>query len=95
MFQNDGRVFVRRRQHERFHQDSLAPTVKFGGGGIMMRGAMLYRGTGILKKLSGISDAKGYIKIIEDAAPLLSISLAMVTCLGIKMMVSFVIEPRL
>jgi len=68
MFQNDGRVFVRRRQHERFHQDCLALTVKFGGGGIMMWGAMLYRGTGVLKKVSGILDAKGYIKILEDAA---------------------------
>ena len=68
MFQNDGRVFVRRRQHERFHQDSLAPTVKFDGGEKMMWGAMSYRGTGILTKVSGILDAKGYIKILEDAA---------------------------
>jgi len=39
-----------------------------GGGGIMMWGAMSYRVTGILKKVSGILDAKGYIKILEDAA---------------------------
>jgi len=40
MFQNNGRVFVRRRQHERFHQYCLAPTVKFCGGGIMTWGSM-------------------------------------------------------
>jgi len=39
-----------------------------GGGGIMMWGAMSYRVTGILKKVSRILDAKGYIKILEDAA---------------------------
>jgi len=54
MFQNDGRVFVRRRQHERFHQDCSAPTLKFGGGEMMMWVAMLYKGTGILKSVSNI-----------------------------------------
>jgi len=39
-----------------------------GGVRIMMWGAMSYRVTGILKKVSGILDAKGYIEILEDAA---------------------------
>jgi len=47
MFMNDGRVFVCRQQDEGFHQNYLAPNVKFGGGEIMMWGAVSYRGTGI------------------------------------------------
>jgi len=68
MFQNGGRVLVRRRQDWRFHQDCLAPNVKFGGGGIMMRVVMSYRGTGTLRKVSRRLDARGYIKILENSA---------------------------
>lgn len=38
MFQSDGRVYIRRRTGERFKDDCVVPTVKFGGGGVMVWG---------------------------------------------------------
>ena len=34
LFQNNGRVFVRRSAHEAYRNISVVPTVKFGGGGV-------------------------------------------------------------
>ena len=60
-------MFVRRRQDGRltrtvWHQ---LTTVKFGGGGVMMWGAMSYRRTGCLRKVSERLDTKGYIFILR------------------------------
>ena len=38
MFQNDGRVYIRRRAGEKFRDNCVIPTVKFGGGGVMVWG---------------------------------------------------------
>ena len=37
---NDGRVFGRRKAHEAYRNNSVVPTVKFGGGGVTVSVAM-------------------------------------------------------
>jgi hypothetical protein len=44
------------------------PTVKFDGGGVMVWGAMPYRGTGFLKRVTGNLNSQGYIDILENFA---------------------------
>ena len=68
LFQNDGRVFVRRRAHEAYRNNSVVPTVKFGGGGVTVWGAMLYRGTGFLTPLNGNLNKNGYLDILKNSA---------------------------
>ena len=53
MFQSDEPVYVR--QGEALLDNCVVPTAKFHGGGIMLWGAMSYRGTGILKHVKGNS----------------------------------------
>ena len=67
-FQNDGRVFVRRRAHEAYRNNSVVPTVKFGGGGVTVWGAMFYRGTGFLTPLKGNLNKNGYLDILRNSA---------------------------
>jgi len=52
----------------RHHQDCVVPTVKYGGGGIMMRGAMSYNGTAFLTKVNGHLNGAGYINVLENSA---------------------------
>ena len=68
LFQNDGRVFVRRRPHEAYRNSCVVPTVKFGGGVVTVWGAMLYRGTGFLTPLKGNLDKDGYLDILRNSA---------------------------
>lgn len=68
LFQSDGPVYVRRRAGEEFRADCVVPTVKFHGGNVMMWGAMTFRGTGFLKKVSGRLCARDYINILRDCA---------------------------
>ena len=46
----------------------MKSTVKFQGGGIMVWGAMSYRGTGLLYHVKGNLNGAGYIKILQDCA---------------------------
>ena len=60
-------MFLRRRKNGRLRNDCVVPTVKFGGGGVTVWGAMSYKGTGFLAPLHGNLNARGYIHILEDA----------------------------
>ncbi len=46
-FGNKRRVYVRRREGERYKNECLLPTVKHGGGSIMVWDAILASGTGL------------------------------------------------
>ncbi|KAK3091106.1 hypothetical protein FSP39_017172 [Pinctada imbricata] len=45
--------------------DCIIPTVKFGGGGVTVWGAMSYRGPGFLTPLQGNLKGIGYIDILK------------------------------
>ena len=66
LYHNDGRVFVRRRTGESLLDACVVPTVKFGGGGVTVWGAMSYRGVGFLKTLHGNLNQHGYIDILGE-----------------------------
>ena len=47
---------------------SVVPTVKYSGGGVTVRGAMSYRGTGFLTPLKGNLNMNGYLDIFKNSA---------------------------
>lgn len=49
LFGTNRRLFVRRRANERYRNDCLIPTIKHGGGSIMVWGAVCSKGTGPLR----------------------------------------------
>lgn len=59
-------MFERRRSHEAYRNSCAVPTVKFGGGGVTVWGAMSYRGTGFITLLKGNLNKDGYLDILID-----------------------------
>lgn len=57
-FGNKWRMYVRRRDGERYKNEYLLPTVKHGGGSILVWGTISASGTGDLVKIDGIMDKK-------------------------------------
>ena len=68
MFQSNGPTFVRIRTGEQIRDDCVVQTVKFNGGKVMMWGAMSYRGTGFLTRVTSNLNAIGYIDIHGNSA---------------------------
>lgn len=58
IFGNKRRLFIRRFEGERFKKYCLQPTVKHGGGSVMVWGAISAKGSVPLKKIEGIMDMK-------------------------------------
>ena len=70
LFGTNRRIYVRRRVGERYIRDCLVPTVKHGGGNVMVWGAISGYGVGPLKLIEGIMDKKVYHQIlIKHAIP--------------------------
>lgn len=65
LFGTKRRVYVRRRVGERFKTECVVPTVKHGGGSIMVWGCFAGENVGDLKKIEGIMDKKVYHKILQ------------------------------
>ena len=63
-FGNMRKVYVRRREGERYKNECLLPTVKHRGGSITVWGAISASGTGDLVKIDGIMDKKLYHNIL-------------------------------
>ncbi len=53
LFQNDGKVHVWRLPKEKYDVNCLVPTVKHGGGGVMMWGCFSWYGMGPLVRIDG------------------------------------------
>ncbi|GFW85474.1 transposable element Tc1 transposase [Trichonephila clavipes] len=66
LFQTTGRVFVWQALTEAFHVDCLVPTVKHGGGSVMVWAAISSRGLGPLVVLRGMITGDHYRSILAD-----------------------------
>lgn len=70
LFGTNRRVFVRRFQGERFKKNCLQPTIKHGGGSVMIWAGISVKGGTKLKLINGIMDKKVYHQIlIRNALP--------------------------
>uniref|UniRef100_A0AC34QLD3 Transposase n=1 Tax=Panagrolaimus sp. JU765 TaxID=591449 RepID=A0AC34QLD3_9BILA len=65
LFGSDGISYVRRPVNERFNPKYQIPTVKHGGGSIMVWGCFTRSGVGPLHKVEGIMDQFQYRDILE------------------------------
>uniref|UniRef100_A0A3B4CHW9 Transposase Tc1-like domain-containing protein n=1 Tax=Pygocentrus nattereri TaxID=42514 RepID=A0A3B4CHW9_PYGNA len=68
IFGSNHHVFVRRRKGERVDSTCLVPTVKHGGGGVMVWGCFAGDTVGDLFKIEGILNQHGYHSILQRHA---------------------------
>jgi transposase len=66
IFKNDGPGRVWRTPGTRFNIENMVPTVKFGGGGLMVWGCFSGKGLGPLVKTNGNLNRLDYIQILEE-----------------------------
>lgn len=66
VFGSHRRVFVRRRVGERALEDCIVPTVKHGGGSVMVWGCFGNNRVGDFIKIEGILKKEGYKTILEE-----------------------------
>jgi hypothetical protein len=62
---SDGRVWVWKRKKAGINDRTTTPTVKFGGGHVMIWGCMTAKGVGGFCRILGTMDAKLYVEILE------------------------------
>lgn len=67
LFESDGKVYVWRHVGEAFKDCNVVPTVKHGGGGVMVWGCMASSGVGNLHFIDGIMDRFMYKDILEKS----------------------------
>lgn len=60
------RETVWRKKHERYLQQCLSPTVKHGGGKVMVWGCISASGVGSLIRVEGNLNHQGYINILQE-----------------------------
>jgi len=63
-----GEQYVWRKKGEEFKRGELAPTVKHGGGSVMIWGCFHHTGVGVLKRVEGTIDAQAYKQILIHRA---------------------------
>jgi transposase len=64
VYQSDGRKYCWRRQGEPLRSHHIQPTVKYGGGSIMVWGCIISQGAGYLCRIDGGLDAELYRDIL-------------------------------
>jgi transposase len=69
VFGSDGRVNVWRKPNEELKPENLRPTVKHGGGGLMVWGCVSSRGVGELVVIDGIMNAEKYLTLLKANLP--------------------------
>jgi hypothetical protein len=65
LFKNDGPSRVWRKNGTRYNIENLTPTVKHGGGGVMVWGCFSGKGLGPLVKVDGKMNRLDYIEILD------------------------------
>ena len=65
-FGSDGRQWAWKKKGESLSDRLVQPTVKFGGGSLMMWGCMSWEGVGYATRIEGRMDADLYVSILED-----------------------------
>lgn len=66
VFGSDGRQMVWRKKNTQLHPKSLLPTVKHGGGSVLVWGCMSAAGVGKLHIIDSIMDHRMYIDILKE-----------------------------
>ena len=66
MFGSDGKTYVRRKVNTRYEMKHLKPTVKHGGGTVMVWGCFSYAGVGKITIIDGKMDSIQYTRIINS-----------------------------
>lgn len=69
IFGSDGKPYVWRRKNEEMHLKNLKPTVKYGGGSVMVWGSFSAAGPGCLHFIEGIMDQHAYLDILKTNLP--------------------------
>lgn len=65
-FGSDGKQYVWKKKGQPLLEREVAPTVKHGGGNIMVWGCMGWNGVGTMVEVEGRMDGKQYVKILEE-----------------------------
>lgn len=65
IFGSDGRKYVWRKANTEFEMRHVRPTVKHGGGSVLVWGCMSWKGVGNLCFIEGIMNAEKYIDILR------------------------------
>ncbi|GFT77065.1 transposable element Tc1 transposase [Trichonephila clavipes] len=65
IFGSDGRQYVWRKPNTELEKQHLTPTVKHGGGSVLVWGCMAANGVGKLRFIDGIMTARTYINILR------------------------------
>lgn len=65
LFGSDGQQKVWRKKGERYSEKNLSPTVKYGGGSLMLWGCFSAEGVGELNFIEGIMDKYKYMEILK------------------------------
>ena len=66
LFESDGRVLVGRKPNTELRPQNLKPTVKHGGGHVMVWGCISSKSVGNLVFIDGIMNQHSYLKILKD-----------------------------
>jgi transposase len=65
LFRSDGRIRVWRLPKEKYDVDCVVPTVKHGGGGVMVWGCFTWESLGPLVRAEGTINSQKYIDIMK------------------------------